>query len=216
MSAKTSPSFTPAFFESVPFDKSSPPHPPRLKTREEWLSVFIKCMRPVFKAAGAQLPKKIRVSCAFPVRTAKASGQILPPSLSADGIHEIFISPVLFKPLPVCVVVMHQLIHAALPEDAGYRTDFRRLAFKLGLVGKMTDPSAGDELRAWLENIIPVFLGPYPHSEVAYIDDGKKQSTRLVKLECSACSMIIRTTRQWLEYIGPPACACSGVFLLSP
>lgn len=207
--------FTPEFFESVPFGKSSPQPPPRFKTREEWLSVFVKYMRPVFKTAGSPLPKKIRISCAFPIRNTKAVGQILAPQQSADGIREIFISPVISKPVPVCVAVIHQLIHAVLPEDAGHRADFRRIAFKLGLSGKMTSPVAGEKLFAWLENIIPAFLGPYPHSKVASLDTGRKQSTRLVKLQCPACEMIIRTTRQWLDNVGPPVCACSAVFRLS-
>lgn len=214
--AAISPVVTSNFFGVVPFGKSSPQHPPHFKTREEWLSVFVKYMRPVFKTAGSPLPKKIRISCAFPIRNTKASGQILAPRLSADGIREIFISPTLSKPIPVCVVVIHQLIHAVLPEDAGHKADFRRIAFKLGLAGKMTAPIAGEQLRAWLENIIPAFLGPYPHSQVASLDLGKKQSTRLVKLQCPNCEMIIRTTRQWLENVGPPVCACSGVFQLSP
>ncbi|MDR1611605.1 MAG: SprT-like domain-containing protein [Planctomycetota bacterium] len=185
---------------------------PSFPTREEWLSVFVKYMRPVFAAAGSPLPEKIRISCAFPVRTTTAIGQILSHRLSADQTREIFISPVLSDAARVCDVVIHELVHAALPEGTGHKKEFRRLALKLGLAGKMTATIAGDKLRAWLDSIIPVFLGPYPHSKVASLDTGKKQTTRLVKLQCPACEMIIRTTRQWLEETGAPLCACGGHF----
>ncbi len=181
---------------------------PSFATREEWLSVFVKSLRPVFAAAGSPLPDKIRISCAFPVRTRAAIGQILSRRLSADGTREIFISPVLSEATRVCDVVIHELVHAALPEGCGHGKEFRRLALKLGLTGKMTATVAGERLRAWLDKIIPIFLGPYPHSRVISFDTGKKQTTRLIKLQCPACEMIIRATRQGLEESGFPFCAC--------
>ena len=205
--------YSPYFSEVIPAPETeSRQITPAFATREEWLSVFVRYMRPVFAAAGSPLPEKIRISCAFPVRTTKAIGQILPHQWSADGTREIFISPVLSDAARVCDVVIHELVHAALPDNCGHGKAFRRLALKLGLTGKMTATTAGDQLRAWLESIIPVFLGQYPHSKVASLDTGKKQTTRLIKLQCPACEMIIRTTRQWLEEIGAPVCACGGHF----
>lgn len=79
---------------------------PSFATREEWLSAFVHYLRPVFKAAGSALPEKIRISCAFPIRTTTAIGQILSSRLSADGTREIFISPVLSDAVRVCDVVI--------------------------------------------------------------------------------------------------------------
>ena len=183
---------------------------PSFSTREEWLSVFVKYLRPVFAAAGSPLPEKIRISCAFPVRSRTAIGQILSQRLSMDGTREIFISPVLSEAARVCDVVIHELVHAALPEGCGHGAKFRRLALKLGLVGKMTATIAGEQLRAWLESIIPVYLGEYPHSRVISFDAGKKQTTRLIKLQCPACEMIVRATRQGLEESCLPFCACQN------
>lgn len=205
----------PYFSEITPFTEFPQHQPPSFKTREEWLSAFVKYMRPVFVAAGVPLPEKIRISCAFPVRTRTAIGQILSRLVSADSTREIFISPVLSDAARVCDVVIHELVHAALPEGSGHRKEFRRLALKLGLTGKMTATTAGEQLRAWLETVIPVFLGPYPHSKVMSFDTGKKQTTRLIKLQCPDCEMVIRTTRIWLEEVGAPTCACGGKFIIS-
>jgi hypothetical protein len=213
MTAATALPYSPYFSEIIPTPEcDAGPAAPSYATREEWLSVFVKYMRPVFTAAGSPLPERIRISCAFPVRTTKAIGQILSHRLSADRTREIFISPVLSDAARVCDVVIHELVHAALPEKCGHGKEFRRLALKLGLTGKMTATIAGDRLRAWLENIIPVFLGPYPHSKVASLDVGRKQTTRLIKLQCPVCEVIIRTTRQWLAETGAPICACGGRF----
>lgn len=205
--------YSPYYTEITPAPEPDPDDGfvvPSFATREEWLSVFVKYLRPVFDAAGSPLPEKIRISCAFPVRTRTAIGQILSRRLSADGTREIFISPVLSEAARVCDVVIHELVHAALPEGSGHGKLFRRLALKLGLTGKMTATVAGEELRAWLDRIIPVYLGPYPHSRVISFDTGKKQTTRLIKLQCPACEMIIRATRQGLEDSGLPFCACQN------
>lgn len=109
---------------------------PSFATREEWLSVFVKYLRPVFAAAGSPLPEKIRISCAFPVRTCTAIGQILSRRVSSDGTREIFISPVLSEAARVCDVVIHELVHAALPEGSGHGKEFRRLALNSALLAK--------------------------------------------------------------------------------
>ncbi len=203
--------YSPYYSETILAPEAEPGFAaPSYATREEWLSVFVHYLRPVFEAAGSPLPEKIRISCAFPVRTTTAIGQILSSRLSADATREIFISPVLSDAARVCDVVIHELVHAALPEGSGHGKEFRRLALKLGLTGRMTATVAGEKLRAWLETIIPVYLGPYPHSKVASLDTGKKQTTRLIKLQCPACNMIIRATRQALAESGAPFCACEN------
>lgn len=212
--------YSPYYSEIIRAPEESPGFAaPSYATREEWLSVFVQYLRPVFAAAGSPLPEKIRISCAFPVRSRTAIGQILSRRLSSDGTREIFISPVLSEAARVCDVVIHELVHAALPEGSGHGAKFRRLALKLGLVGKMTATIAGEKLRAWLDNIIPVYLGSYPHSKVISFDTGKKQTTRLIKLQCPACEMIIRATRQALAESGAPFCGCENGkyrFILAP
>lgn len=214
MSAATAPHIE-YFTEIIPIPADRQHQPPSFKTREEWLSAFVRYMRPVFAAAGFPLPNKVRISCGFPHRSKTAIGQIWSDKMSADKTREIFISPVLSEPARVCDVTIHELCHAALPDNTGHGPAFRRLALKMGLTGKMTATIATDELTGWLENIIPVFLGSYPHSRLASLDFGKKQTTRLIKLQCPDCKMVIRTTRVWLEEIGAPTCACGGKFIIS-
>ena len=76
-------------------------------TREEWLNQLTALLRPLFEAAGAPLPAKLRVSCGWPSAKALASptsqnrtiGQCWPTACSADVTPEVFISPCLSEPL---------------------------------------------------------------------------------------------------------------------
>lgn len=59
--------------------------------------------------------------------------------------------------------------------------------------------------------VLTFVLMGYPHAELNAGKSGeKKQGTRLIKCECSACGYVCRTTSKWLEEIGAPLCPCSG------
>jgi hypothetical protein len=71
----------------------------------------------------------------------------------------------------------------------------------------MTATSAGADLEERLNDLIQKH-GPYPHATLDQTLSGKKkQSTRMLKLECPACGYTVRTTAKWIE-AGLPTCPC--------
>ena len=183
--------------------------------REEWLSALVTALRPMFSALGEPVPEKVRVSCGWPSRGGlsarnRAIGQAWSPLASADGTHETFISPYLDDAPTVAHVLVHELAHHAVGVECGHKGSFKRLAGKLGLVGKMTATTASPELAARL-NVLTDALGPYPHAKVdAKLAGRKKQGTRMLKVTCSECSAIVRMTATTIEAAGLPTCGCGG------
>lgn len=182
-------------------------------TREEWLLAMTELLRPLFAAAGAPLPQRVRVSCGWPSSKALTSptsqnrtiGQCWPTACSADSTPEVFISPYLSEAVHVAETLTHELIHVWDDCRNGHKAAFRRIALKVGLEGRMTATHAGAELRERL-NALCTQLGPYPH---ATLDRSMqpKQGTRMLKLQCPDCGYTVRTTRQWIEQ-GLPVCPC--------
>jgi len=83
-------------------------------TRESWLLSAIDRMARSLFPAFKQPPW--RVTCGWPkgVRGGKhAIGQCWPTTASADGTHELFISPELDSPIEVLHVLAHEMIHYA-------------------------------------------------------------------------------------------------------
>lgn len=190
-------------FESVT------PRKANFKTREEWLTEFVDFMRPVFEDAGKPL-SKVRVACGM-TTSRNADGECFHSECSEDGTREIFISPTQSDPVAVCHILIHELCHAALPEDVTHGPEFKKLATTMGLEGRMTSTTPCEELRKALEDFIPKYLGEYPHKKMTRIKQNK-QTTRLIKLTCEGCGMVIRTTRKWIDDTGAPTCACGGGF----
>jgi hypothetical protein len=187
--------------------------------REEWLTRLMALMAPEFERLGEHLDtEQIRVTCGFPSRGALAKrrrtiGQCWPPRASKGGRHEILISPTIAESLEVGAVLLHELIHVAVGVEAGHGPPFRKTALQLGLTGKMTATVATEELNERLNALLDTHLGPYPHTA---LNPGEmpKQSTRLVKLQCSdaQCGYGIWTTRRWIEGRGMPTCPCGNRF----
>lgn len=172
-------------------------------TREQWLLNFANAARPKFIEAGAPLPKTIRMSIGFPSRgiRAKAIGECWADVASADKHAEIFIRPSLQSSASrIADVLTHELIHAALGHEAGHGPVFKRVALALGLTGKMTATVAGDEWHAWAKPILKK-LGKFPGAELkGQLSGGKKkQTTRLIKLDCDECEWTCRTTNKHIE-----------------
>lgn len=176
--------------------------------REQWLTTAVKELRPVFKKAGVPLPKNVRVSCGFPGggSARKRIGECWSPQ-TAGGVNQIFINPTLSKPADVLATLTHELAHASDDCASGHGATFGKAARRLGLAGKLTATHAGPELAATLKDVAKG-LGKYPHKGMTLSDkDRKKQSTRMLKLECPKCGYTVRTTRKWLE-VGLPECPC--------
>ncbi len=177
--------------------------------REQWLELAVEKMRlNVFSPVGETVPP-VRVSIGFPKGNArKVIGQYWNATAVRDGKPQVFISPTLEGHKEILETLAHELIHAIVP-DAKHGRPFRKIMRSIGLEGKPTATIAGPALIQRLNNISEE-LGPIPQSAID-IGTGpvKKQSTRMIKVECSECGYIARTTRKFLEMIGPPLCACN-------
>jgi hypothetical protein len=116
------------------------------------------------------------------------------------------VSPEIGDPIEALAILVHELVHAVDDCVSGHRGPFKKLATAVGLVGKMTATTAGDDLRSHLEELATE-LGPFPHA--ALQSGGKKKpGSRLLKCECSDCGYTVRVTAKWLE-MGAPLCPCN-------
>jgi len=180
-------------------------------TREDWLLELTRKLRSYFENAGHPLPEKIRASCGFPSKGALATkvkriGECWSCESSGDKHFETFISPLLDDAKEVAATQVHELCHAAVGTDCGHKKPFRRVMKAVGLEGKPTQTVAGPELMIHLQKLIDE-IGPYPHAKLTKIGGPKKQTTRMLKIECPKCGYTCRTTKKWLE-VGVPTCPC--------
>jgi hypothetical protein len=161
---------------------------------------------PRIVAAGGQ-HNPHRISIGFPRGSRLSIGQCWNHTHSADGVHEIFISPTL-KPAHALDVLLHELVHASVGTKAKHGATFKKVALAVGLTGQMTATLPGKALRAdikrWLREL-PKFPGAPMHER----RNEKKQTTRLLKCMCAECGYTVRTTARWLE-VGAPHCPEHG------
>lgn len=187
-------------------------------TREAWLGDAVERLRAgLFADANGSLPvgissevPTVRVSVGFPGGRGskhKAIGQYWKGLAVADGVPQVFISPVIDDAVRALDILCHELVHACVPED-GHGAKFKKIALAIGLTGKMTATVAGPALTMRL-NALVGDLGAYPHSRIDVGSGLKKQGTRLNKVACKDCGYTVRVTRKWLE-VGAPICPCNG------
>jgi len=150
--------------------------------RESWLMEAVERLArstfPAFKRPAW------RVTCGWPKGTRggkHAIGQCWPSASSADGTHELFISPELDRPVEILHVLAHEMVHAIVGTEAGHKGEFVKLCKAIGLVKPWIATTAGPELAKTLA-IYAAQLGPYPHARLN--DVHKKQSTRMLKATC--------------------------------
>ena len=192
----------------------------KFSERESWLAAAaVMLQHEVFPAAGIDPvqweQRRYRVACGFPIgyrgsRTGKVTlGQAFDPSISADGTFEVFINPILDRPLDVLAVLAHELAHVWAGIQCGHRGEFARVARAIDLVGPLTSTTAG----AWLSNElgdIAQILGAYPHAKIDP-NSRKKQGTRLLKLQCNSCGWTARLSglqaRRLHDASACPVCA---------
>lgn len=202
------------------------------QNREAWLNFVAQKMAPMFAELNAPLPSRIRIAIGFlsSGNRGKRIGECWDNICSADGHFEIFIKPTLVEtpeamPSRVADILAHELVHAAVGIPEGHRKEFRRVAIGLGLTGKMTATVAGPE---FIKRIAPILAeaGPLPHARIDPSrtrdngEDGKderlttspkKQVNRHIKTKCKNCGYSARTSKKWLEKLGPPHCPAHGV-----
>ncbi|WP_152048839.1 transcription elongation protein SprT [Aureimonas psammosilenae] len=194
----------------------------RHDTRESWLRSATVGLRDHFESCGYPLPEKMRFSIGFTSsgRKTKRVGELWHADASADETFELFIRADLDDPAAVLGILVHQLVHAVVPMDAGHGKQFREAALKLGMDGKMREAAPGPLLQALL-NQLADNLGPLPHAKLAIdkgrdgkgpVDRPKKQGTRLLKAECNdqECGYTVRITSKWVDELGAPLCPRHG------
>lgn len=172
--------------------------------REEYLNKAVDALRPRFRAAGAKLPKKIRVSVGWPGgRGPKRNvvGQCWPASTTTDRTVALFVSPTISDPVEVLITLTHELCHAA--GKHGHRKDFSTLAKAVGLVAPWTHTPASPELKADLRQLAKD-LGKFDHGKIKP-SSIIKQTTRLLKVACPSCGYTARITQKWID-TGLPVC----------
>jgi len=101
----------------------------------------------------------------------------------------------------VADILLHEIIHTLCP-NAGHRGAFRYIAQHMGLEGKMTATTAGDDLAKWIKTDIVDVVGKYPHKAVTLIPRGQRgKGSRSIKCQCVNldCLFTMRTTRKWIE-----------------
>lgn len=183
--------------------------------REAWLLEVTNSLRPAFEAEGRPLPTPDRlfVSVGFPSQRALSTrnrviGQCWTPKSEDDERH-VFISPTLADPTTIVATLVHELVHAALPKDAGHKAEFRRLATAMGLEGKMTATTPGPKVVALTETLLKQ-IGEPPH---VALDPKqiqlKKQTTRMLKAACPDCGYVIRVSNRWATVGLPFCCNCA-------
>ncbi|WGJ13871.1 SprT-like domain-containing protein [Methylocapsa sp. D3K7] len=198
-------------------------------TRESYLRAATIELRPWFAKLGLTLPEKIRFAVAFTShgKKGRVAGECWHASASDDGHHEIIIRADFADPAEVLGILVHELVHAALPPDAKHGKEFREAALKIGLEGQMRHALPGAILKERL-NELSSSLGPFPHGRLNFdrvtlagevvADKPKKQGTRMLKAEClgAGCGYTVRVAARWIKDCGAPHCPKHGSMNVPP
>lgn len=155
-------------------------------TREEWLKAAVLAMAPLLDAQKAPMPEAWAVSMGFPkggFKNTPSIGECWDPEVSASGVTNMFISPILGDSIDILATLLHEMVHAAVGLKEKHAGRFRIVARGLGLKGKLTATYAepGTELHATLTGIAAT-LGTFPGTPMKPRKTPKKQGWFLVKL----------------------------------
>ena len=172
-------------------------------TREQWLVNCTDDLRDnLFNEQEHKIPMDVRVSCGFPSRNARAGknqwiGVCHPRSHSENNINEIFINPCEADSVEVLGILVHELIHAIDDCQNGHKKAFKDIAVSVGLTGKMTATTSTPELEESLQDLVRKY-GEYPHAKID-TSKRKKQTTRMLKVECLTCETTAYQSNKQLE-----------------
>jgi len=161
----------------------------------------------LFTKNGQTVPADVRVSCSLPSRRAfgkrkRTIGQCYPRSCSSAKVNEVFVSPTIDESIQVLATLVHELCHAIDDCKSGHGKDFVKIARAVGLEGKPTQCTAveGTPLYDLLANYVKRW-GEYPHSKIDVTKQTKKQTTRMIKIECECCGFKVRASRKVIQEI---------------
>jgi hypothetical protein len=180
--------------------------------REQWLTDMALQVRPLFSAFRID---PYRVSCGWPSSKGLAGrggvvGECTGKEASQGGVYEIFISPLLDKPLEVAGTLCHELAHVAAGVGAQHGKEFVRVCKYVGLTkGKPTHVMPGDRLNDRLSKLIDI-QGAYPHQRIQPILRRVERTSTTARLLCTVCGCRLSMSFKWLESVGMPRCGCGG------
>ena len=182
-------------------------------TRELWLNKAVAELAVLFKNEGYDVPD-VRVSVGWPHGGRKNTiGQCFPGNLAGDGVGQVFISPVLDDAVRILDVLLHELVHAINHAEGknGHGKDFKTIAVKMGLTGKMTATVPTDALKETLTTLAGE-LGTFPHAALGAAPAAtKSRSGKSIKLGCAAGDdFLVSISKARLEAYGAPSCPCHG------
>ncbi len=196
-------------------------------TREQWLAAFRDAVTPQFAALGAPLPPvRIALGWTGSGASTRYAGECWSDKVSADGTHEIYISPIIDDPFRAADILVHELCHAAAGLPAGHRGEFAKLARAFDLEGPLTATIGGRAFKRKMSDTMTA-LGPLPHARIMLdrfnmptpvptpgkpvskappmSSRPKRQRGRNLKVSCADCGYTVRLTRKWLD-VGAPLC----------
>lgn len=194
---------------------SQPPNREGKIVREAWLRNAVELLSvELFNPVAIKLPAKLQVSVGIPhgrkgkKGSSHAIGQCWNPHCSKNAHTEIFIHPEIDDAFEVIEILIHECIHAAGVWN--HKKEFKAMAVKVGLGGKMTateaDETLAKRIKAWVKT-----LPTYPHAGLDIYggsgDGPKKQGTRMIKCLCDHCGYAVRTSQKWID-VGLPVCPC--------
>ncbi|CAN7616669.1 hypothetical protein LJR164_004626 [Phenylobacterium sp. LjRoot164] len=133
--------------------------------REQWLTNLAVMLRPWFEARGLEIPLRIRLGVGSLSSSRRVLG-VCHTWADRDGFRHITISPFIDNPVLVAAVLVHELLHAILPEDEIHGRRFADAARAVGLLSPVTQVEAGPELMSHLVELVRR-AGPYPHKAPA-------------------------------------------------
>ena len=194
----------------------------KINNREAWLLAAADRLWNDVTAAGGERPKNFRVSCGWPsksaLRTASSRsrriGEAWHSEASEDQAREVFISPALADEVEVMAVLLHEMIHAALPADAGHGPAFQAIMRKVRLGGKPTATVPTEELTEDLR-VAAHELGRYPHEKLDSTPRAKKPG-RMVKGYCPDCGNILYGSRAAWDNAIPSCSVCNATYVVDP
>jgi len=175
--------------------------------RHAWIEKATAALRNLFVRHGYTVPAEVRVSIGFPKGAGSGNaakiGQCWAPAASTDRYSEIFVSPELNDGARIMGVLAHELVHATVGCEAGHKAPFKRCAEAIGLTGKMTATTETTEFNEWARGVMAT-IGQYPAGGLITATR-KKQTTRLLKCECTDCGYTARVSAKWVAE-GTPIC----------
>jgi ribosomal protein L44E len=186
--------------------------------REEWLTTLAKQVENVFKDFTLS---PYRLTCGWPSTGGLSKntrvGECFGPKSSKAKVFEIFVSPLLDKPLEVAGTVCHELAHVAAGIEAKHGKGFIAVAQHIGLTkGKPITAMPGKALNRHLDRIIEG-IGDYPHQAIITSVKIKLKVKSTVKLVCPKCGFSVTASLKKLDDVPTyPTCGCKAGALMEP